>query len=202
MQTALILLAAGKAQRMRGSDKLLEDVAGRPCVKTLALRGLSAGLMVVVALPDRDHPRAQALAEVPVLRLPVPDADQGMAQSLKTAISALPDGTEAAIVLPADMPDILAEDLTALCDAAQAHPDKLILQAATEDGAAGHPVLFRSALFSEFATLSGETGAREIIDRHRLARELVPRPGSRARIDLDTPEEWATWRAAQAADRA
>lgn len=195
MQTALILLAAGRATRMRGADKLLEDVGGAPCIRALALRGLAARMPVVVALPAaRDHPRAQVLAEMPVLRLPVADADRGMAHSLRAAVAALPEGTEAAVVLPGDMPEVRCEDLLALREAAAARPDRLIIQATTEDGRPGHPVLFRKALFAEFAGLSGDSGARALLERHADKRLLVARPGNRARLDLDTPEAWAAWR--------
>ncbi|MDA7429852.1 nucleotidyltransferase family protein [Primorskyibacter aestuariivivens] len=201
MQTALILLAAGSSTRMRGADKLLQDVGGMACVKAMALRGLAAGMQVIVTLPARDHPRAVALAETPVLRLPVPEADQGMAQSLRAGIAALPDGTEAAMILPADMPGLEADDLRAVIDEARTHPEALIVQAATEDGTPGHPVLFRAPLFAEISALTGDTGAREVIARHSEHRRLVKRPGSAARLDLDTPEDWAAWRAGQAARR-
>lgn len=201
MKTTLILLAAGASARMHGADKLLQDVGGMPCVKAMALRGLAAGMQVIVTLPDRDHPRAVALAETPVLRLPVPEADQGMAQSLRAGIMALSDGTEAAMILPADMPGLAAEDLRAVIDAARTHPEALIVQAATEGGAPGHPVLFRRQLFPEIKALSGDTGARAVIARHSEHRRLVPLPGGRARLDLDTPEDWAVWRAGQTARR-
>lgn len=199
MNCTLILPAAGKSSRMRGADKLLEEVAGQPCLRTMALRGLKAGLAVVVTLPGSDHPRAAALAEVPVRRLPVKDADLGMAHSLRAAIAALPVTCEAALILPPDMPGILSEDLTGLVAEAQANPQALVMQAATEDGTPGHPVLFRRALFADFANLTGDQGAREIIADHAKSRLLVPLKGNRARLDLDTPEDWAAWRAGQAA---
>lgn len=191
---ALILPAAGRSSRMRGADKLLEDVGGMPCLRAMALRGLSAGLSVIVTLPGADHPRAQALAETPVRRVLVPDAAEGMAASLRAAVAALPVGTDAALVLPPDMPDITSADLRALVRAAEADPEALIFQATTRDGAPGHPILFRNALFDAFHQLTGDTGARSILQAHKAARRLVALPGDRARLDLDTPEAWATWR--------
>lgn len=198
MNCALILPAAGLSSRMRGGDKLLEEVCGMPCLRAMALRGLKAGLSVIVTLPASDHPRALALAETPVRRVTVRDASEGMAASLRAGIAALPEGTEAALILPPDMPDIQSEDLGALVTAAEAQPEALILQASTEDGTPGHPILFRKALFAEFADLTGDTGARSILQAHADQRRLVALPGDRARLDLDTPEAWAEWRAGQA----
>ncbi|MGY3437036.1 MULTISPECIES: nucleotidyltransferase family protein [unclassified Marinovum] len=199
MHCALILPAAGLSSRMRGGDKLLEMVGGVPCIRAMALRGLAAGLSVIVPLPSDSHPRALALAETPVLRLPVPDAGDGMAHSLRRGIAALPDSIDAALILPPDMPDIQTEDLRRLIGAAKAAPEALIVQATTKDGTPGHPILFRRAVFTEFAALTGDTGARDILRAHAGARKLVPLPGQRARLDLDTPEDWAAWRAGQAA---
>mgnify|MGYP006184317219 CR=1 FL=1 len=48
-------------------------------------------------------------------------------------------------------------------------------------------------------TLSGsDEGARSVLVRHRARLRLVPLPGHHATTDLDTPEDWAAWRAAQA----
>lgn len=199
MQTALILPAAGASSRMRGADKLLEEVAGQPCLRTMVLRGLSAGLSVVVTVPSEDHPRAAALAEVPVRRVPVPEAAEGMSASLKAGIAALAHGTEAAIILPPDMPGITADDLACIREAAAANPDMWIVQATTEDGTPGHPILFRKQVFADFDAIRGDTGARNILSAHASKRLLVPLEGDRARLDLDTPEDWAAWRAGQAA---
>ena len=199
MKCTLILPAAGKSSRMRGADKLLEPVGGQPCLRAMALRGLKAGMAVLVTLPGADHPRAAALAEVPVRRLPVRNADKGLSESLRTGIAALGPDVEAAMILPPDMPGIQAQDLQALYDAARDNPEALIVQASGQDGTPGHPVLFRRALFSEFATLGGDRGARDIVGAHARSRLLVPLSGGHAGLDLDTPEDWAAWRAGQAA---
>ncbi|WP_323768610.1 nucleotidyltransferase family protein [Marinovum sp.] len=197
MRPVLILPAAGRSSRMRGADKLLEEVDGQPCLRTMALRGLAAGLSVLVTLPGPDHPRALALAETPVQRVVVPGAAEGMAASLRAAVASLPEGTEAALILPPDMPDIRSADLLSLIAAGDARPEALIVQATTEDGTPGHPILFRRALFEAFRHLSGDTGARAILQAHRDRLRLVALPGTRARLDLDTPEAWAAWRASR-----
>jgi molybdenum cofactor cytidylyltransferase len=43
--------------------------------------------------------------------------------------------------------------------------------------------------------LTGDTGAREVLKRHSDRVHLVPLKGDRALTDLDTPEDWAAWRA-------
>jgi CTP:molybdopterin cytidylyltransferase MocA len=43
--------------------------------------------------------------------------------------------------------------------------------------------------------LQGDDGGRAIMIAHRDQTHLVPLPGDHATRDLDTPEDWAAWRA-------
>ena len=198
MQIALLLLAAGSSARMRGADKLLMEVAGQPCLRTMARRGLAALDAVYVTLPAHAPRRRAALDGLAVTIVPVPDAGQGMSRSLIAGINALPAGTDAVLILPADMPDITADDLAAIAGAWRADPSAPILRAATEDGRGGHPILFSRALFDRFDRLSGDRGAISLVREEAGNTRLFPLSGQRARRDLDTPEDWADWRAGQA----
>ena len=75
-----------------------------------------------------------------------------------------------------------------------------IIRATTEDGHPGHPVIFPAALLPEMAALRGDAGARDLLSRHPV--RFLALPGSRAVTDLDTPEDWAAWRARNAPDGA
>ena len=79
MSLIVLLLAAGRSARMRGRDKLREPVNGHPCLSEMAMRVLDAKLRLIVTVPDLLHPRNAALDGLNLVRVPVPDADQGMA---------------------------------------------------------------------------------------------------------------------------
>lgn len=189
----ILIPAAGASSRMRGRDKLLEPVAGRPLLAEMAARARRHG-RVVVTLPDHHHPRANVLPHG-VEILDVPDHTEGMSASLRHGAS-MAAGEDLMVLLP-DMPEITTDDIGAVLAARAAHPDALIWQAATADGTPGHPVVFNANLLPQFADLSGDSGASEIVKRHADRRVLVPLHGNRARADLDTPEAWAAWHAGQ-----
>ena len=184
---------------MRGADKLLEPVDGTPLLRRQAERALSVGAHVAVTIPDHDHPRAGALAGLPVQPIAVPDAGLGMSASLRRGVAMLPRGMKAVMILPADMPEITAEDMRTLIDGFGASPFPMVQQGCAEDGTPGHPVLFPEDCFSAMLQLQGDSGARDVLraNKHRL--RLVPLPGQHALIDLDTPEAWAEWRMADTA---
>ncbi|MCC5971174.1 MAG: nucleotidyltransferase family protein [Pararhodobacter sp.] len=192
MALAVVLLAAGGSSRMRGRDKLLEQVNGIELLRHLALEALAAGLGPVAVTLRPDAPgRSDALAGLGLTTLLVPDADEGMAASLRTAARwALATGAEGLMVTPADLPELTARDFATL--ASTFTPDGPPLRATAQDGTPGHPVLFPAHLLPEFATLTGDRGAQPVLLRH--PPRLVALPASHATTDLDTPEDWSAWR--------
>lgn len=191
MSLVILLLAAGSASRMRGGDKLLEDVAGAPLLATMTRRAKEVA-PVIVTLPAHDHPRAAALDGLAATIVPVPDASEGMAASIRAGTRALPASATGVMILPADMPDLTSADLRILANAWRTDPGR-IHRATADDGTPGHPVIFPNSTFNDLATLTGDTGARDILKAQ--PPRLVALPGRHATTDLDTPEDWAAWRA-------
>lgn len=194
----ILLLAAGQSRRMRGRDKLLEPVDGQPLLRRMARRAIAAGIgPVLAALPPAPHPRYAALAGLALTTVPVPDAAQGLSASLRRALAAVPPAAPAAMILLADLPELTAEDLRRVAQAADPGSATLIWRGATAAGHPGHPVVIARALFAELEALGGDTGAQPVLRRHADRMALIPLPGDHALRDLDTPEAWAAWRAEQ-----
>ncbi|AMY69144.1 NTP transferase domain-containing protein [Frigidibacter albus] len=175
---------------MRGGDKLLEPVAGMPLLRRQALAAVAQGLRVLVTLAPDQLLRAQALAGLAVDIVPVPEAAEGLAASLRAGAAAAQGA--ALLVMLADMPEIGAEDLAAVIAAHRAAPGAVI-RAAGVEGTPGHPVLVPARMLAGLAELQGDGGARDLLRGEGAV--LVPLPGRRALTDLDTPEDWAAWRA-------
>ncbi|UWQ48235.1 nucleotidyltransferase family protein [Leisingera caerulea] len=186
---AILLLAAGASSRMQGRDKLMEEVEGQPLLTLMCRRATLSGLPVFVTLPSLSHPRADATGDA--TQVPVPDAAEGMAASIRRGTAALPAETEAVMILPADMPEITAQDILHLA-AHYRGPDSPILRATAEDGTPGHPVLFPRRCFAALKSVRGDQGARSILKAETV--QPVPLPRRHALTDLDTPEDWADWR--------
>ena len=197
----ILLLAAGQARRMRGRDKLMEDVDGQPLLRRMAQSACAAGIgPVIVALPPAPHPRHASLDGLPVVPVEVPNATDGLSASLKRALAAVPETAPAVMILLADLPEILTQDIINVAQATVSNRHSLIWRGATKDGEPGHPVILARPLFADLAALSGDAGAQVVIRRHADRVTLVPLPGQHALRDLDTPEDWATWRAERERD--
>ncbi|AVO39160.1 nucleotidyltransferase family protein [Pukyongiella litopenaei] len=192
----ILILAAGGSTRMRGRDKLMEEVGGQPLLARQArmARAVTAG-PVIVALPRAPHPRHAALAGLGVTALEVAQAAEGMNASLRAAFAAVPDTAPAAMLLLGDLPALQPSDLAAVFAAVDLHSDILAWRGATEDNRPGHPVVVARALFPEFLKLTGDGGGRAALAAAGDRVCLVSLPGQRARTDLDTPEDWQAWHA-------
>ncbi|MBU2982516.1 nucleotidyltransferase family protein [Lentibacter algarum] len=198
-QRAILLPAAGASSRMRGRDKLLEDVFGAPCLRVMAERSLESGAEVIVTVPSLEHARVTVLDGLDVTLVAVPDASEGMAASLRRGAKAA-EGCSALMVLPPDMPSLLVSDIKEMWRIFDVIKGPIILRATTGCGEHGHPVIFDAAFLPAFQALSGDSGAAPILRAQPDAVRLHPLPDERARADLDRPEDWAAWHRAQDAE--
>ncbi|NDV01733.1 nucleotidyltransferase family protein [Pseudoroseicyclus tamaricis] len=190
----ILLLAAGLSSRMGGADKQAEPVEGIPLLTRLAHAACDVSSRVFVALPSPDHPRAALLGDLPVTPLALPGSAEGMGGTLRDGVAALPDCARFMVLLT-DLPLIGAAEMEAVFAAADAAPDHLIWRGATPDGRPGHPILFDATLRPGFARLGGDEGGESLVRPLHARTFLLPFADDRARLDLDTPEDWAAFRA-------
>ncbi len=186
----IVIPAAGRATRMRGADKLMQEIDGTPILARVAARAVQvAPTRVVLASDQADRETALAGHDVEIVTI---EPGQGMAASLVAGIDGL---SGAVMILLADMPDITAEDIATLAALWRAGAGP-ILRAADASGRPGHPVILPPDALPRIARLTGDTGAGAILKAR--AGDVVLYPiGPQACLDLDTPEDWAAWRKTQ-----
>ena len=175
-------------------DKLLEMIDGQPLLVRQANRALATGAPVYVTTRHDRPARIAALDGLDVAQVHVADPDQGLSASIRAGVAALPGDVTALLVLLPDLPNIETADLHTMIAAQAAAPGK-ILRATAPDGTPGHPTIFPSTFFAALSALTGDTGAQALLRQEGFTP--VPLLGNRAITDLDTPEDWAQWRAAR-----
>jgi len=129
-----------------------------------------------------------ALAGRDVVFVHNPDYADGLSTSLRAGIAALPQDTDAALVLLGDMPDVRASHLGRLFSAFDAEEGRTIC-VPTFDGKRGNPVLWGAQYFPEMRDLRGDAGAKHLLGEHPDAVCEVPMPDAATLEDIDTPEE-------------
>jgi molybdenum cofactor cytidylyltransferase len=187
-----VVLAAGLSRRM-GQAKLLMPVGGRAIVRYVVERVLAGGVdsVWVVTGPDVE-PIEAALAGIDVQIAVNPVPEEGQAGSVRAGIAALPASVDAALIALGDQPLLAPSIIPALLAARRTSP-KLIVAPRYRDGQ-GNPVLFKREIFPELLRLTGDQGARRIIQKEPARVEWVdldlPMPP-----DVDTPDDYEKIRA-------
>ena len=189
-RVAAIVLAAGASRRMRGSDKLMKPVDGAPLLRRSVAAALhSRACRSSVVLQPQHTARAKSISDLPVEIIYSAQAARGMAMSLRSGIAGLQKNAAGAVVLLADMPEITAADINSLIDLFE--PGEIVV--AGSAGNMGNPAVIPVELFPELMRLRGDTGAKPVLARHSHRVRIVDRPGNRALLDIDTPEDWNRW---------
>lgn len=183
-----IVIAAGTSERF-GEPKQLLDVGGKPLLQHAidALAGSSVDEMVVVL--GHHEPEIRRRIDLPAnARIAVNgDYQRGQSTSLRTGLSSVDPATEAAVIVLGDQPGLTMRSIDVVIAAFR--ESHLPLARARFEGTPGHPVCVSHAAFGLFAALSGDTGARAVLEGSPdvLDVELgIPAP-----IDVDTPDDLA-----------
>jgi molybdenum cofactor cytidylyltransferase len=134
-----------------------------------------------------------ALGRLPVERVMNPDFAEGLATSLIRGLAALPADIDGVIICLGDMPLIAGRDLDRLIAAFNPLEGRAIV-VPTRHGRRGNPVLWSRQFFAEMMALSGDAGARRLIDEHADLVAEVEMDSDAIFIDIDTPQALAELR--------
>jgi molybdenum cofactor cytidylyltransferase len=178
-QPTAIVLAAGLSRRAAPHHKLLlpaPDGSGRTVVRATveALCGARNQLAEILVVTGHEHARIEAaLAGLPVRCVFAPEFASGMGHSLAAGVRAAIPDTPGFLVSPGDLPGLTPALVARVADAAAhaAHQRHII---PTAGGRRGHPVFLGAWLRDALSTLTGDAGARL----------LLQQPAERTRTEL------------------
>ncbi|MCS0628671.1 nucleotidyltransferase family protein [Telluria mixta] len=180
-----ILLAAGRGRRFDPAgarNKLLQPLDGEPVVVASARTLMAAVPRVIAVVPPLDAGVGERLAALGCDVTVCPDADSGMAASLTHAIRhSLALQPQAWLVALGDMPYVDPATLRRLADALAAGAG---IAAPVMDGRRGNPVGFGAVHLDALLALSGDAGARRLLQAFPVTEVPVDDPGIFRDIDL------------------
>ncbi|MFN0251997.1 MAG: NTP transferase domain-containing protein [Kofleriaceae bacterium] len=184
---AAVVLAAGRSSRM-GDNKLLVELDGQPLVRHAVMAALASRARPVVVVTGNEADRVRgALLDLDVRFVHNPDFATGMASSLRAGIATVGDAAGALVCL-GDMPRVTAAHLDALVAAFDAAQDDGAIVVPTCERKRGNPVLWGRRHFASIATLSGDVGARALIEQAVDSVVWLAVDDPAILLDVDTPE--------------
>ena len=185
-----IVLAAGASTRLGQPKQLLRLHGAQETLLEHTLRvARDAELQPVYVVLGA---QAEAIAAATNLQgatiLHNPDWPEGMASSIRCGLRAvqseMPEAA-GALLLVCDQPALTREHLRAMLAAHQAKPEAIV--ASHYAGANGVPLLAPRALFADLAALTGDRGARALLQEEKYARIAIPL--NQGECDIDSPED-------------
>lgn len=172
----VIYLAAGYSRRFFG-NKLLAPLNGKSLYRhtldrLLEIRREAHGAVDITVVTQYEAIR-EAMDALGVRCVLNPDPSRGQASSIIEGILALKGQSadnDYLVFFTGDQPFLKKETIAAYLRAVD--ETQPLLAAFFLDGRCRNPGAFRMSLKEEFLTLRGETGGREILQRH--AKEVMP----------------------------
>ena len=185
-----VVLAAGASRRM-GAPKMVLPVSDRPLVTHAieAARSSRAADLLVVTGANEDALRP-ILVECGARHLHNPEWEEGLGASIRRGVSAVAGRADAVLLLLGDQPHVTSRLLDELI--ARHEAGATIAASRYSDGTLGPPALFDRTEFDALQALTGDQGARPIIDRAPETRAIVPFPLGDEDVDHPDDVERAT----------
>ena len=180
------MLAAGSGSRFGGGKLLAAWDAGVLLEGALAA-AFAAPVRSVTVVIGADAPAVATAArdfDPRTLIVHAADYAEGMGASLRTGIASLPADTAGAFVFLGDMPRAPHAVLLPMADAVIAGA---LAAAPVFAGRRGNPVLLSRALFPQLLALTGDAGARGVLQGLGDRLALIESPDDGVLFDVDTP---------------
>ena len=188
-KVAAIVLAAGRSSRMGEQHKVLARVGGIPMIRRVVDAVLKSEIFsTTVVTGARAEGVVNELRNCNVSVTHNSDYGDGLASSLKRGLSSLPEDIDGVMILLADMPFITATHINELLAEFNPATERDIV-APIREGRVGNPVIWSARYIPAMMKLSGDRGARPLLDEFAANVWEVPMGDDAIFMDVDTSEE-------------
>lgn len=185
---AAVVLAAGLSSRMPG-NKLLVAIAGKPVVRHVveaAVASRASPVLVITGYAAAEV--TAALENLNVHFIENTNYAKGLSESLKCGVKHVPAESDGVVILLGDMPLVTPSLIGSLIDTFDPNHGREIC-VPIRDGRRGNPVLWGRRFFADLLSLSGDKGAKHLMDLHADALCELEVGDNASLIDIDTPAD-------------
>jgi molybdenum cofactor cytidylyltransferase len=192
MAIAGIVLAAGCSSRMQGENKLLLPWGLKCVLREVVENTCGAGLSEVVVVTGHGREATvEVLAGLAVREVNNPDYGAGIASSIVAGVEAAGETGDVGgyLFVLGDMPQVRVGTMELVCAALV---DVRAITVPTTLGKRGNPVAIGAAYKGDLLALSGDRGARSLLQTYADSVVEVAVEDRGILLDVDTPESYRT----------
>ena len=160
-----ILLAAGQSKRMNGENKLIKEIQGTPLIKHSVKNILASSIdELIVVLGHQKETIEKLINKNEKIKFVFnKDFESGIASSIKTGLNNLSEKTEAFFICLGDMPMVNPNIYNQLIKSI----NKREIIVPTYKRQQGNPVLFAKSMKEKIINISGDVGAKKILELNK-----------------------------------
>jgi molybdenum cofactor cytidylyltransferase len=185
--TSGVILAAGQSKRL-GTPKQLLELDGEPVLRHVVRNATGSALnQVILVLGFQAAEIIDAVGEWGQNLVINPDYASGQSSSLRLGLSVVDPEAEAVLFLLGDQPQVTAEIIDSVIDAFRKRCGRIVMP--SYRGTPSNPVLFAREFFPELARVTGDEGARSVVDKHR-EKVFAVKIDADPPLDVDTEEDF------------
>ena len=192
LKTGALVLAAGFSRRF-GRDKRIEAVRSNEPMLFQTIQNLAPHFEeIIITLRSNDPAIADLVKNrfqhCQIIIHHATDSIEGIGTSLASTIGIVTERKWSSVfVFLGDMPYLKSETILKLKTESSTNPrDIIVPKFVTETG---HPVCFPSRFYKEIGSLSGDTGAKKIIQSNLDYVRFVKTNDRGVILDIDTPKD-------------
>ncbi|MFQ5913035.1 MAG: NTP transferase domain-containing protein [Nitrospinota bacterium] len=183
-----IVLAAGLSTRLR-RNKLLLPMGPKPVVAWTVENAMAAPLEEVIVVTGHEREEIEAaLRHLPVRIVYNPDYAQGQSTSLKAGVRASSSQSGCFVIFLGDQPLVGPEIVAALLE--RFRRDDPLLVVPVFSGKRGNPVLVSAMLRGTLLSMTGDAGARPLLEAHADSVASLEVHTPAVRMDIDREEDY------------
>ena len=193
-----ILLAAGESKRMNGENKLIKEIEGIPLIKYSVknILGSTIDELIIVTGYQKEIIEKIIDKNKKIKFVHNRDFSNGIASSIIKGLCEISTKAKSFFISLADMPNVNQNIYNKLIKAKNSYNIKLKPEnrkeiiIPTSDGKDGNPVLFSIFMKTDVMKISGDRGAKEIIENNKNKILRIPFEGDGVILDFDTQDNF------------
>ena len=193
-----ILLAAGESKRMNGENKLIKEIEGIPLIKYSVknILGSTVDELIIVTGYQKEIIENIIDKNKKIKFVYNKDFSNGIASSIIAGLCEISTKAKNFFISLADMPNVNQNIYNKLIKGKNNYNMKLKPEnrkeiiIPTSDGKDGNPVLFSIFMKTDVMKISGDRGAKEIIENKKNKILRIPFEGDGVILDFDTQDNF------------
>lgn len=181
----IVILAAGQGRRCKTNKLLAEDKSKEPLFMKSVKAAISSDAKPVFVITGQDHDEIEEyLKNYDVNVVYNRSYETGVQSSINAGIKSIPASCDGAILFPADMPNITAQEINKLIAKFDKNKEKMICVLSC-DGLKSNPILWSKSLYSKAQIIPENAHMRPVLIEHNDYIKTIEVKEKEKLLDID-----------------